>query len=232
MIRLTFTILIGAILVAPAGGQTPPPDLVATFIGNEAWSITDGRDVVFTDFPYQGGYSGYMAWTDAHVPTPPSGARAVLLITHTHRDHFANELLPKVPGTLVALYGPADARAAAGLAGHVSASPIAGLAVRPIETPHANREHYSYVFEWHGVRFYLPGDTETPASLLEQRNLDVAFVTPWMLRSIEKRQARIDARRVIVVHHEADEKVPTYQGSIVPRQGEAVRLRAPEGRTR
>jgi L-ascorbate metabolism protein UlaG (beta-lactamase superfamily) len=216
--------------VAPQAPGQPPAavELVATFIGNEGWSITDGKDVVVTDFPYESGYSRYMTWAPDHVPKAPAGARTVVLITHTHRDHFAAELIGKIPGRLVALFGPKDARSAAGAAGDVSPSPlpIPGLEVRPIETPHAGREHYSYVFEWHGVRFYLPGDTETPESLLAQKDLDVAFVTPWMLRAVERREGRIDARRLIVVHHEAGEDVRPYQGSRVPRQGEILRVRA------
>lgn len=231
--QAAFIVLSVGVALAAAARQAPlavrgpePVALAATFIGNEAWSITDGRDVVLTDFPYESGYSGYMTWADAQVPAPPRGAHTVALITHTHRDHFAAELIGKVPGRLVRLFGPEDARSAAGAAGDdaSSPSPIRGLVVRPIETPHANREHYSYVFEWHGVRFYLPGDTESPESLLAQRNLDVAFVTPWMLRAVERRQGRIDARHVLVVHHEAGEEVRPYQGSRVPRQGEILRI--------
>jgi L-ascorbate metabolism protein UlaG (beta-lactamase superfamily) len=237
---IAFAILVAAFVGFPAfgfsGGQPSGAareagvELVATFIGNEAWSITDGRDVVLTDFPYESGAFGYMKWNESAIPKPPEGARTVLIVTHTHRDHFAPELVSKIPGQLVALFGPADARAAVSLAAppgsQIPATPINALSVRSIETPHANREHSSYVLEWHGVRFYLPGDTGDAKSLLEQRNLDIAFVTPWLLRTIEKRRARIDASRIVVVHHTSDEDVRPYQGSVVTRQGEVLRLRA------
>ena len=54
------------------------------------------------------------------------------------------------------------------------------------------------------------GDTEEPLSLLAARRLDVAFVTPWMLAAVARQEAKIDARRVIVVHHEAAETVRPY----------------------
>ena len=42
------------------------------------------------------------------------------------------------------------------------------------------------------VRAYS-GDTEDPASVLAQRNLDIAFITPWIHAAVRARSARIDA---------------------------------------
>lgn len=225
-----------ALTLTPAGAvQTPTAaasPLTATFIGNEAWHITDGDYTLLTDFPYQGGYSRYMTWEWSGVPKVKDPAKLLIVTTHQHRDHFAAELFSRLnPAGVI---GPATVRAAAPAKGIIPSADarFGPIRVQAITTPHADLEHYSYVIEWHGVRVYLPGDTEEAKSLIEAKNLDVAFVTPWMLRAAERAGAAIDARRVIVVHHEAGETVATYQGSTVPRQGEVIALRPGSAETR
>ncbi len=218
-------VLVAASLAAQGRGGAPRAvALRATFIGNEAWHITDGEYTLLTDFPYQSGYSGYMRWEWSKVPGVPSPSKLLIVTTHQHRDHFAAELLPRFnPGGVI---GPASVRDAAGSAG-IAPGPegrFGPITVQAIPTPHANLEHYSYVLQWHGVRLYLPGDTEDTASLTAARDLDVAFVTSWMLRAVERLGATIAAHRIIVVHHEAGADIPPYQGSTVPRQGEVLQL--------
>lgn len=232
----TASILLTVCLAAPLAAQIPkapaqPGALIATFIGNEAWHITDGEYTVLTDFPYQSGYSRYMTWEWSGVPGITDPAKLLIVTTHEHRDHFAAELLPRMKAG--GAIGPAPMLAAAGKAAlRPSADTRFGpIRVQALATSHADLEHYSYVIEWKGIRIYLPGDTETTTSLIGSKDLDVAFVTPWMLRAVQRAAAKIDARRVIVVHHEAGESVPPYQGSTVPRQGEVVVLRAEAAKT-
>lgn len=230
----TSSILFALLLSGAAAAQSVtregrPGELIATFIGNEAWHITDGEYAVMTDFPYESGYSRYMTWRPSDVPKFPDPGKLLIVTTHQHRDHFAAELMPGLnPGGVV---GPATVRAAAGRAGLQPAADtrFGPIRVQAISTPHAGLEHYSHVISWNGVRIYLPGDTEETNSLIEARSLDVAFVTPWMLRTAERQGARIDARRVIVVHHEAGETVRPYQGSMVPSQGQVFALRPSPG---
>ena len=226
------TVALALLLGGVAHAQRPSPSprsagLTATFLGNEAWHITDGEYTVITDFPYQSGYSGYMTWDWSAVPKVADPRKLLLVITHEHRDHFAAELVTRVGAATV--IGPAKVRAAAGLEGIAATAEarFGPIRVHALPTPHARLEHYSYILDWQGIRIYVPGDTEEPASLLGASNLDVAFVTPWMLRSIERARATIDARKVIVVHHGATERVSAYQGAVVPRQGAMVQLQSP-----
>lgn len=227
-------LLVALALTTASAAQTPAPaprPLTATFIGNEAWHITDGEYTLMTDFPYQSGYSRYMTWEWSGVPKIQDSSKVLLVTTHQHRDHFAAELFPRLnPAGVI---GPATVRAAAPSKGILPTADarFGPIRVEAIPTPHADLEHYSYVIEWHGVRIYLPGDTEEAKSLIQAKNLDVAFVTPWMLQAAARAGAKIDARRVIVVHHEAGQKVAPYQGSTVPRQGEVVALRAASAKT-
>lgn len=194
----------------------------ARFIGNMAVQLTDGRVTLRTDFPYQSGAFGYMSWSDALVPEPVG--ETLCLVTHAHRDHF---LPAQAARYCTRLAGPADVRAALPERALELASPLAfgPLAITPLRTPHGPLEHYSYLVEWHGLRLYFSGDTDDAAALLRQRALDVAFVSPWLLRSIASRGKRIDARRVVVYHHQQDEAVPEIQGRELPRQGDELVFR-------
>jgi len=232
--RFASTLLAAHLTAAIAVQDRPSPPkagpLKATFIGNEAWHITDGEYTVMTDFPYESGYSGYMTWDASRVPKIADPGKLLIVTTHQHRDHFAVELIAglKAGGVI----GPATVRAAAGGSGIPPAADarFGPIRVQSIKTPHAGLEHYSHVIDWTGILIYLPGDTEETTSLLEATNLDVAFVTPWMLRAVERQGAKIDARRVIVVHHESGAAVRPYQGSIVPKQGDVLTLEHPAKR--
>ncbi len=216
---LTWVLLAAALPAAAQEKKTA--EVRARFIGNMALQLTDGRVTLRSDFPYEPGYSGYMTWTDALVPL--AAGEALCLVTHSHRDHFLASLTARY---CTRLMGPRDVTAAlperkleAAGARSVEFGP---LRVTPLATPHARLEHYSYLVEWNGLRFYFTGDTEDAAELLRQRGLDVAFVSPWLLRSATRGGARIDAKRIVVYHHEADETVPEIQGRELPRQGDEL----------
>jgi L-ascorbate metabolism protein UlaG (beta-lactamase superfamily) len=199
-------------------------EIRARFIGNMSLQLTDGSVTLRSDFPYQSGYSGYNTWTDSLVP--PAAGEALCLVTHSHRDHFAAELAERYCQKLV---GPADVtralpQRALAMAPGVRFGPIA---ITPVETPHAGLEHYSYLVEWSGLRFYFTGDTEDPDALLRQRELDVAFVSPWLLAAATKDGRRIDARRVVVYHHTGPGSRPSEaQPREVPRQGDELLFEA------
>jgi len=213
--------VLAACLIA-AAADAEPAEIRARFIGNMALQLTDGRVTLRTDFPYESGYSGYMTWTDALVPAP--AGEALCLVTHSHRDHFLAALAKHFCQKII---GPADVTAAlperALPMGRTV--PFGPVVVTPLATPHARLEHYSYRVEWSGLRFYFTGDTGDPAELLRQRDLDAAFVSPWLLGAATKGGRRIDARRIVVYHHEQDEAVPEIQGRELPRQGDELVFR-------
>jgi L-ascorbate metabolism protein UlaG (beta-lactamase superfamily) len=190
------------------------------FIGNEAVVVSDGSLTLVTDYPYRPGAFGYMRYDPADHPL---GQAAVLLITHRHADHFdpaaardstwrilaPRELAPRLGGARLL---PLDSVVAIGPA-----------RIRPIATPHdgGRVEHYSYLVEWAGRRLYFVGDTEDPVALLAQRSLDVAFVTPWLWRTVRAQGGRIDAKQIVIYHHKPGESVPECDGRCrIPRQGE------------
>jgi L-ascorbate metabolism protein UlaG (beta-lactamase superfamily) len=204
---------------APAGTG----ELEARFIGNMAFHISDGRTSLLTDFPYESGYSGYMTWTDALVPR--TSPQTLCLITHGHRDHFDRARFAALGAHLL---GPKDVTQ-----GFESrALPLAAVVdfhdvrIEPIATRHGDREHYSYRVTWNGLRLYFTGDTDDVEPLLAETDLDVAFVSPWLLAAAQERRARIPARRVVVYHHAEQYMGPDYQERVLPKQGEELLLRS------
>lgn len=195
----------------------------ATFIGNCAFRIGLEDWTLFTDFPYQPGYSGYDPY---EMPADLASVRGTALITHGHLDHFDSSRFATTRLDLLAPF-----RSEAEQAEALSRLEARGIYVYPQATPHADMPHASYIVTIRGRRLYLSGDTEDPTHLLASRDLAVAFVTPWLLRTVHAQGKRIDARAVVVMHHEA----ATVEGLdlpspcdgcrfIIPRQGEVIEL--------
>lgn len=216
-------VFVASLLTGVGAGASPPPpagELRATFIGNMAFHITDGHAAILTDFPYESGAFGYMEWSKATVPAGPP---PLCVISHSHADHFAPRLARDYCGTLL---GPRDVVEGSGVKALELKDEVRweGLSIRPVATPHRGLEHYSFLIEWAGKRLYFTGDTEDTSALLAARDLDVAFVSPWLLQAVHDEGKRIDAGQVIVYHHKAGEAVPEIQGRLVPRQGDVIGL--------
>ena len=202
--------------------QRPPLDV--RFIGNMAVAISDGATTLMTDFPYRSGYSVYMTYSPDEIR---SSTKATLsLITHRHPDHWERALFDRT-GWQVA--GPNDVVAGIAAARQLAVTMPAtfGAArIERIETPHADVGHYSYVVTWHGRRLYFSGDTESSDHLVALKGLDTAFVSPWLYRSVVSGGQRIDARQVVIYHHQAGETVAECRaGCVVPKQGETLQIR-------
>jgi len=191
------------------------------FIGNAAFRITDGHTTLLTDYPYTSGASGYMSY-DAHDIGIIVGG--VSLITHEHADHWDQQLFERMDIRVVA--HPSITRgldAAAVVPWSPSIELTDGLVIHPIATDHT-AAHSSYRVEWDGVSMYFTGDTEDPTALLAQRNLDLAFVTPWLLETVATAGATIDAGRIIVHHHATGEDRPGTRAGELPAQGGTFRV--------
>lgn len=205
--------------VAAAMAQRP----TATFIGNCAFRFELEGQVFYTDFPYEGGYAGYDAYDAAFLKVLPGTA----LITHAHRDHFDASLHTASGLGLVSPELPKDRLDAA----VNELGERTGIYVYPRTTTHADVPHFSYLVQWNGRRLYFTGDTEDPADLLATRDIDVAYVTPWIIEAVRKAARAIDARTVVMYHHrdhefDGREVSPPCDGCkfIIPERGDVMQL--------
>jgi hypothetical protein len=195
------------------------------FIGNAAVAMSDGRQTIVTDFPYQSGYSGYMTFEASAAPT----GNVTSLITHAHRDHFDSDAFLRTNWRIVGGQSVTARVPAERIIPLAQPTTVGDARITPIATPHARIEHHSYLVRWGGRTAYYVGDTEDPDELIKQRGLDVAFVTPWLLRTIETRRLKIDARSIVVYHHQAGESVPRCERCTTPQQNSVFRLPFLEG---
>jgi L-ascorbate metabolism protein UlaG (beta-lactamase superfamily) len=215
------TMITGSLLLASLLAAAQP--VTATFIGNCAFRIELGEWTLFSDFPYQSGYSGYNTYT---LPEDFRTVRGTALVTHAHLDHFDSALFGTCRLELIAPHRSMAEQEAA-----LARMEERGIHVYPIPTEHADMPHASYIVAVRGRRLYFTGDTEDPTELLRAKDLDVAFVTPWSIATINAIGRRIDARTVIMYHHEADQfKDRTVQAPcdrcrfVIPQQGEVIEL--------
>jgi L-ascorbate metabolism protein UlaG (beta-lactamase superfamily) len=218
--RLFFVLLILGIGVRSVAAQT----LEVRFIGNAAVEISDGKTTLVSDFPYRSGAFGYMSFEFEDVK--PRG-EVLCLISHGHADHFDVNRFRETSWSIIApkeVTRRLDNTRVIPLADSIKVSDVA---IQPIETPHADVEHYSYLVTWHGFRLFFTGDTEAFEQLLSTPDLDVLFITPWLLQSVLTAGKELPAKKVVVYHHTLIEKILAPENCVVPRQGETFRLKNP-----
>jgi L-ascorbate metabolism protein UlaG (beta-lactamase superfamily) len=219
-----------AALAQPADAfQATRPTLEARFIGNMAFAITDGTTTLFTDFPYESGYSIYMEYDPREIRSTTQDSLSI--VTHRHGDHWDRDLFARTDWRVVA---PEDALTNVPAARIVRALPVTPtpstvtsgpITIEALPTPHANLGHYSYLVTWHGRRLYFTGDTDSADQLLALKNLDVAFVSPWLFERAGRAGRRIDARRIVIYHQTPDATIPGCHDTCrVPNQGETLRF--------
>jgi len=229
-VRIIPVLALASLTLSTTPAAQTPSVLEARFIGNMAYAISDGTTTLFSDFPYESGYSVYMEYDAREIQSPT--ARSLALITHRHGDHWDKPLFDRTDWHVI---GPADAVFGVPASRLVRSLPVApvrqtvsfgDISVEALPSPHAKIGHYSYLVTWHGQRLYFTGDTDDTAQLLAAKNLDVAFVSPWLFQAARKSGRAIDAKRVVIYHQTAGEtSIPGCAGTCaVPRQGATFRL--------
>jgi L-ascorbate metabolism protein UlaG (beta-lactamase superfamily) len=221
--RTLVAIAFAAICVRASAGE-----LTFTLLGNEAFHITDGKTTLLSDFPYRSGAWGYHEYDLNAVPPIHSG---LTLITHAHDDHWSR---PEFEKMRIKIIGPPAVTERLDQARVIPLSedrPMhhEDITVEAVSTPHnLAAEHYSFLVTWHAVRFYFPGDTESPAEVLAQRDIDVMFITPWLIQSIRELNKTVDAKVLVGYHLFPDEVADPLQGCRTMKQGESFTVHYPD----
>ncbi|MFK8162864.1 MAG: MBL fold metallo-hydrolase [Lewinella sp.] len=121
------------------------------------------------------------------------GAPDMVVITHTHGDHFNQEVLAALDLSGAELFGPAAVTEKAGEMGFKKVTPLANgedagrgditvNAVAAYNLPKAEDSFHppgkfnGYVIDMGGQRYYFAGDTEDIEEMRALEDIDVAFV--------------------------------------------------------
>ena len=219
MKRSVPTVLAALLFAAPASAE---PVLTATFIGNEAFAITDGTVTLVSDFPYQSGYSLYMEYDPAALEIE---GEVVALITHRHADHFDPGLFRATDWWIVAPREITDGISKSRVIPMSDQVEFLGIRMERVPTPHSTTEHFSYLVTWHGRSMYFFGDTETADEFLALgKDVDVVFMTPWVLRPLALDGIDIPAKQIIIYHQQVGEPLPQCDKCRALKQGESFTL--------
>jgi L-ascorbate metabolism protein UlaG (beta-lactamase superfamily) len=212
-----------AVSIQPVAADDDPGVLKFTFVGNEAFLVNDGEITLATDYPYRSGSAGYMRYD--FEETRPRGI-VVCLVTHDHYDHWDFVIFRNHSWSLIGPQSVTYGKSNYDITTIEDDEPVSweSIDIEPRASLHADIQHYSYLVTWHGVRMYFPGDAEATEPILAAQDLDVAFVTPWLLENIRAQGAEIDAKRVVVYHHRRGQVVEPYQGSVLPEQGDTFEI--------
>lgn len=216
MFRWIFAIALAIGVPAQAG------TIEVQFIGNMAFHISDGKTSLLSDFPYFSGAFGYMKYDMDSVKVHTD---SLSLITHAHTDHWDWKLFAETNYSLIGPKSMTKRVKSKKVISFAKTMSYRDMTIEAFETPHKfSPEHYSYLVTWHGKRFYFPGDTETPAHMLQMKDIDVMFISPWLIRTIERQDLVLDTEILIVYHQKIGEEIPPFQDYLRMKQGASIKV--------
>ena len=173
--------------------------ITVRFGGNAGISLSDGKQTICFDFPYSSGAFGYMRFDSAALKAVQRDA--ILIFTHRHPDHYWRHHTKFYTGKKYARRN--RKKLPKRLPNQVSE-----VSIQVFRTKHRFCfKHYSYLLEWHGKRFFISGDTEHPETIGKIKNIDYAFVPPWILSYAKAKNISIDAKTKVIYHLYPNEKV-------------------------
>lgn len=220
-IRL-LTVLLGFLVVSTFGQQNK---IAITFIGNCGIFMTDGEINLYVDFPYKSGAHHYMTYDDSIIDTISAGS--VFLFTHGHSDHYRKKLFKK---TGQKLYGPWPVTLFLSKKRKYTLEELndsfINFSVLVFKTKHRfTFKHFSYLINWNSKRIFISGDAESAKTISEIKNIDLVFAPSWLIKDAFVKELGIDAKKIILYHHRADEKINNKSDKVVvPFQGQKFEL--------
>lgn len=165
------------------------------FIGNCGLYMTDGDLHIYSDFPYQSGAYNYMEYDSTQLEKVHENS--IFLFTHKHKDHYSGKLMRRILKEKKGKkYG----------SWNISALEKIGednpnFKIEAFKTKHRfTLRHYSYLITWHGKKIYLSGDTESAETIGKMKNLDWAFIPPWIVYDAKEKGIEIDSKMKAIYH--------------------------------
>ena len=189
-----------------------------------AYSHTDGAPHMVSHVPDRSGAAGYSEYDLDEGPPIKNG---VSLITHSHGEHWYKDRFDEMDLSIIGPPSVTNRVDPEKVIAFDANEPMTfrDIEVQAIEMPHKlSPQHYSYLVTWHGLRLYFPGDTETPADMLHREDIDIMFISPWLIRTIERQDITLDTKVLVVYHQKIGEEFPPFQDYKRMKQGESFTM--------
>ena len=203
-------------------GFSQSNEIKIKFIGNCGLYLTDGNINLYVDFPYKSGAHNYMKYDESELKNIKENA--VFLFTHRHSDHYSKKLVRKMKKEFAGnVYGNWNADKLKELNSFTN-----DFSIQEFKTSHKfTFKHYSYLITWHGKKIYLSGDTGDLEDLSKIKNIDWAFINPWIYMKAENEKVKIDAKNFGMYHlypnQEINGEIPENL-IILKKQGEIITI--------
>lgn len=157
-------------------GERFGPDLIINPIDHASFVMETPQGVIYVDPVGEAGLY-------ANLPRP-----ALVLITHTHHDHFDPELLEQVcteATVIVGNRGVGEKMENCQVMANGDKSAFLGIPVKAVPAYNTTKDRLQYhpkgvgngyVVEAGGRRIYISGDTEDIPEMRKLKNIDIAFI--------------------------------------------------------
>lgn len=190
------------------------------FIGNCGLHLTDGSFNIYVDFPYKSGAHRYMQYDNTELDSIKNNS--IFIFTHRHTDHYSDRLVRRIKKDYNGkVYGNWNIKKL-----NEINSTVNEFSIQAIQTSHLfTIKHYSYLMIWHNKKFYFSGDTGNLNELSKLKQIDWAFINPWLLMNARNEKVAIDAKMFGVYHLYPFQKLPEQVPDNVlflKKQGEVI----------
>lgn len=199
-------LLLFNLILIPILGFSQSNKIDIKFIGNCGLYMTDGQSNLYFDFPYKSGAHKYMEFDESELDSVKQNS--IFIFTHKHSDHFSNKNLKKVLKEKKGQsYGPWNITELEGLK-----NKIPGFEIKAFKTEHKvygiGFKHYSFVITWHNKKIYLSGDTGDLEVASKLKDIDWAFMNPWLFMNSQNEKVKVDSKMFGIYHLYPSQKLP------------------------
>lgn len=170
---------------------------------------------------YKSGAHNYMEYDKSEIDNIKDNA--IFIFTHKHADHYSEKILKKLKGQK---FDPSNIDELEKLG-----TSIAAFDIKAFRTQHKvfgiSFKHYSFLITWHGKKIYISGDTGDLEDLSQLKEIDWAFVNPWIYMNAVNEKLIIDAKNFGMYHLYPDQAISGEVPSnllILKKQGEIINI--------
>jgi hypothetical protein len=215
-------LLLCAFLMGSAySGSCQANEIKIRFIGNCGLHLTNGTSDFYVDFPYKSGAYNYMEYSPSEIEDIKPNA--IFIFTHRHADHYSKKVLKKLKGKKFDPWNISELEKLK--------ESIPDFTIQAFKTSHKffgiPFKHCSYVITWHGKKIYFSGDTGDLEAVSKLKDIDWAFMNPWLFMNAQNENVRIDTKKYGIYHLYPDQKLPEQVPDkilFLKNQGEVITI--------